>query len=153
MIKRVIIITTVLTSIGFCHQILASDQQNVVQKVVQKIAEQNIDAAIEKANYCETTDDCTIVSFSCPFGCGSYINKKEEKFLQEKVDKYFLSYGERCIYKCARPAESVCVNQRCVPAVCEPDKLNKQFQCECPKGTKYVDYPKGDFKCLTEKEK
>ncbi len=139
--------------VGFYQQILASDQQNVVQEIAQKIAEQDIHTVIEKANYCESTDDCKIVSFGCPFGCGSYINKKEEKPLQEKVVKYFLSHGERCIYDCVGPVEPVCVDRKCVSAVCEPDKLNKPFQCECPKGTKYIGYLNTDFKCVAEKER
>ncbi|HOX54939.1 MAG: hypothetical protein PHI86_04585 [Candidatus Omnitrophica bacterium] len=146
--NRVFFIITVIIAVCFCQQIFSWAEENIDRDIVQ----QDIQDAIRQANYCDTTDDCMIIYLACPFGCGAYINKKEEKNLKEKVGAYFLVYNEQCVYDCVRPIDPACVNQKCVPAVCEKDKLNKLFACECPEGTEYSEDLDTNFKCVTIKE-
>ena len=51
---------------------------------------------INEANYCSIDEDCIIVDFGCPFGCGSYVNRnadvdgmKAEIDLKQGIEKTF----------------------------------------------------------------
>lgn len=78
--------------------------------------EKEIREKIEKLNYCQIDDDCSIFDFSCPFGCGSYVNKKSPAISEivEEITLYNSCVGAECEYKCMRPEEPECVNNKCV---------------------------------------
>jgi len=75
-----------------------------------KTSESYIRKQIERANYCSTKDDCTLISGKCPFDCNIYINKNEVLEIQNLI-KFFDSY---CMYKCMICKEFDCVNNKCV---------------------------------------
>ncbi len=112
-------------------------------KLQEKIRQQ-----IEAVNYCQTDEDCTIEFFDCPFGCGSYVNKRTNiAQIKEQVSSYHQRCG-RCEYKCLRLLNPVCQNQKCVEtqALCQPDKVYEDiWTCHCPEGTdKSVYVPRFD---------
>ena len=75
--------------------------------------ESSIKAEIEKANYCEVKDDCTIITGECPFGCYIVLNKKEVSHIQSLVN----SYKSNCIYECTQVFNHdliKCENNKCV---------------------------------------
>ena len=69
------------------------------------------------ANYCDVTEDCMILSLPCPFGCGSYINKKEEGVLSNYAKIYDDKDCSDCMYKCKGPAQPMCKNNKCVEKI------------------------------------
>ena len=108
--------------------------------------EKNINRKIEKANYCEKDSDCIVINFGCPFGCGSYINKNEEKGLRWYVDisRVIHPLYNLCEYLCIGPPIPRCENNICVPKICELGKNysvrtyvynSDVFTCECPEGS------------------
>lgn len=104
---------------------------------------------IEKANYCQTTEDCMVASFGCPFGCGVYINKKEEDALKQAVQGYNGS-EKGCMYDCVRPPDPQCTAGQCVTAVCETGKVYQPFQCECPAAAFAWGYMSTPFECVNK---
>lgn len=102
------------------------------------------------ANYCTKNDDCTILSVGCPFGCGSYINKKEKESLMEHASLYSRNKNcSDCMYDCVAPVKPVCENNRCVMSICQVDQEYNSFDCMCPPATEYADTPnKATFKCV-----
>ncbi|MFO7711306.1 MAG: hypothetical protein R6V53_06070 [Candidatus Woesearchaeota archaeon] len=77
-------------------------------------SEDNIKKEIEKANYCETKDDCIDVGGKCPFGCYVYVNENEADRIKGLVD----SYESDCVYGCMACFDVECRDNRCEP-VCE----------------------------------
>lgn len=73
-----------------------------------------IESEIEKANYCETEDDCVDAGSKCPFGCYNYVNKAEA----ERISGLLGSFDSDCIYDCAFCADVRCVDHKCEP-VCD----------------------------------
>jgi hypothetical protein len=118
--------------------------------VMSAFDENYIHHMIESANYCKTKDDCMIASFGCPFGCGTYTNKKEEPGLQKLVQHYLQNTKERCIYDCIGPsAKPDCVNGRCVESVCAIGKTyNRENSCNCPNGTIQTGYSNTESTCI-----
>ena len=122
-------------------------------------SEWQVYAEIEKANYCSIDDDCTIVSFGCPFGCGSYLNKNAGiANLQSMVSSYQATHLQ-CEYRCMMPPVPVCRQGICVPKICE---INKEFAnpvefngsnalaCECPSASKFEGTYPGTQKCVPD---
>lgn len=112
-----------------------------------KDLEKDINTQIEQANYCNVDEDCTLVGFGCPFGCGSYVNKRADvASIKTKIGSYREQCGF-CEYKCIRPFNSVCKNNKCVEtqALCQSDKVHQDpWECHCPEGTKrFVWLPEG----------
>ncbi len=106
----------------------------------QEKLKQEIRWDIEKANYCNSTQECKVVSFGCPFGCWSFVNKDFDiKPIQDKVQEYHSRYG-RCQFRCDRLTSVVCKDSKCVEAVCEPDKGYRDNECKCPWHNRKVDY-------------
>ena len=120
-----------------------------------------VEDQIIKANYCQIDQDCLIVDFGCPFGCGSYINKKEKNKLTNLIDIYKL-FQPSCEYTCLRKALPECKNNQCVAKQCELDKYYQasifvdeydkynSFECDCPLGSNRQINEKGLI-CLIKK--
>jgi hypothetical protein len=77
-----------------------------------------IEKDFEESNFCETDEDCKVVSLGGPyfeFGCYKFVNKSvDENVLLEKVE----AYNKKCagpIDKCALAPEAKCVSKKCVP--------------------------------------
>jgi hypothetical protein len=66
---------------------------------------------IEKANYCETKEDCVDAGGKCPFGCYTYVNKGEVDRIKTLLD----SYESTCIFDCAYCPYFECKNNKCEP--------------------------------------
>lgn len=78
------------------------------------VLEWQIAGKIERANYCNADEDCITVNFSCPFGCGSYVNRNiDTSSIEERINSYNELCGT-CIEKCAILLGSpVCINNKC----------------------------------------
>ena len=78
-------------------------------------SESHIEKEIEKANYCETKEDCADTKTNkCPFGCNIYVNKNEVDRIRNLIN----SYDSNCEYECAYCPDVECKNNEC-EAVCE----------------------------------
>ncbi len=69
----------------------------------------NIERAITEAQYCEVKSDCVQVESKCPFGCYTFVNKKEADRIQTLID----TYESRCAYLCLELKGYDCVNNKC----------------------------------------
>ena len=70
-----------------------------------------IKSEIEKANYCNTKDDCVNAGGKCPFGCYNFVNKNEALRIKSLVD----SYKSNCVYQCIS-CHADCQNNKCIAA-------------------------------------
>jgi serpin B len=80
-----------------------------------EVLKNSVYTMIEEANYCSQDSDCKVVSYGCPFGCGSYVNlgaNVEE--IKRKAGSYNECVGNPCIYDCEAPRDPECVNGKCV---------------------------------------
>ncbi len=110
--------------------------------------EKKIVQSMKIANYCATSNDCALVMYGCPFGCGAYINKKETAQISKRVSSYFRLQAQLrvpgCVYDCASRVPPVCQQGKCVSKPCA---LNKEYKanfpdnCSCPPGSFYVSKP------------
>lgn len=90
------------------ESVLTPEAEIGVAVVVNEIDLRN---EIERANYCETREDCTRVDAPCPFGCNVYVNFADGERIQALLD----SFGSTCEYRC-QVCESVeCRNNQCEP--------------------------------------
>ena len=129
------------------------------QKIALGIMEKKIVQGMGKSNYCATHEDCALVMYRCPFGCGTYINKKEMAKISKMVSFYFKLRPRRCVHDCAMPISPVCRQGICVPKPCA---LNKEYRaqfpdnCSCPPGSVATSKvsPSGQrsFECGARKE-
>jgi hypothetical protein len=110
--------------------------------------ENQIHADIQKANHCQTNEDCIIPSFACPFSCGNYINKSEVPFLNQEITAYLQSSNRQCRNDCVRPVDPVCFNQKCAPTKCDPNKDYNLFACECSENTVIQGSINDHYKCV-----
>jgi len=74
-------------------------------------AENRIKEEIEKANYCNTKDDCVLAGSECPFGCYIYVNVDEA----ERITRIIDNFESRCIYSCISCPDVECSESKCVP--------------------------------------
>ena len=74
---------------------------------VEKYRVKNV---IEKANFCETKDDCVQIVGKCPFDCYVHVNKKHE----EEVKNLLENFTSNCIYSCVQKVEYDCVRGKCM---------------------------------------
>ena len=76
-----------------------------------------VNVNISNANSCETDSDCIGFFPSCPFGCGSYINKSKREILESQIKDYDNLDCPKCIYDCAfsvKPDSQLkCINNIC----------------------------------------
>lgn len=89
-----------------------------------KSSESSISAEIEKANYCNTADDCELAAFSkCPFGCYVYTNKAEADRIKSLIEAYEQSPRmSGCEYMCIKIEGVECKNKRCEPILPRPSQ-------------------------------
>jgi len=93
-----------------------------VWNIITVISEEDCDALkqkiiknINEANYCSIDEDCIIVDFGCPFGCGSYVNRNADvDGMKAEIDLYNSCVGGICEYMCMSPREPKCVNNKCI---------------------------------------
>ncbi|MCK6462748.1 MAG: hypothetical protein L6Q29_02935 [Candidatus Pacebacteria bacterium] len=71
--------------------------------------QEGIKRAIKETQYCEVKSDCAQVQSKCPFGCYTFVNKKDADRIQAFID----SYESTCIYSCVELAGYDCVNNKC----------------------------------------
>lgn len=75
-----------------------------------------IEQAFRNDNFCETDDDCTVITLGgefVEFGCYKFIHRSVS---EERVYAVLSSYSDRCtlaIDDCARAPRPVCVSNRC----------------------------------------
>ncbi|HLG24054.1 MAG TPA: hypothetical protein VI564_03955 [Candidatus Nanoarchaeia archaeon] len=74
----------------------------------------SVNKEIEKANFCNTKEDCIDTGSKCPFGCYSYVNKNEASRIKSLID----NYESNCVYSCIACFDVKCENNKCVP-VCD----------------------------------
>ena len=73
----------------------------------------DIEARIAAAAYCQKDADCEAVSFSCPFGCESLLNRKKIEEVTKKVEGY-QQLCEVCANTCGNPiGELRCLEHKC----------------------------------------
>lgn len=70
---------------------------------------EELEKAIDDANYCEQDSDCMQVTAKCPIKCYMLINKEEEKFMMGLVN----TYTHTCMYKCEMSQDFACINKKC----------------------------------------
>ena len=78
------------------------------------VNENYVKSQIQKANYCETKEDCVLVGSKCPFDCYIYSNAKEAGRIQKLVD----GYESNCMYSCIACSDVECFENKCKP-VCQ----------------------------------
>ena len=69
---------------------------------------------IDKADYCDTKEDCVDAGGKCPFGCYVYVNEEEVDRISSKIE----NYDSNCVYGCVRCSDVACIDGRCEP-VCK----------------------------------
>ena len=106
---------------------------------------------IKEANHCQTDADCVVASFGCPFGCGVYVNRKEEPVLREAVESYN-GPSKGCMYDCVKPPQPQCVSGKCGISVCETGRVYQPFQCECPASAFTLGFMNTPFECVPVSE-
>lgn len=75
----------------------------------------SIEKEIDKANYCEVKDDCTLIVSECPFECYISINKNEETRIMDLIDNYkSKSYASKCAYSCIQIEGFDCIENKCI---------------------------------------
>lgn len=97
------------------------DWKNPFKTIVEikcETLEGNINALIEKNNYCDVDADCILMDhMECPFGCYRLVNKNADlKEIKESMAKYFKKCM-RCVYECLgfpKLDEIKCENKKCV---------------------------------------
>jgi hypothetical protein len=80
----------------------------------QPIRENKIREEINKANYCNTKDDCVLLDSKCPFGCYIYSNYNEAGRIKTLLD----NYESNCVYGCISCTDVKCEDNKCIE-VCE----------------------------------
>lgn len=84
----------------------------------EEILKKDIRGALRQANYCNTSRDCTVVSYGCLFGCYNLVNINYNLSEIQKANKRYSDIAfPRCIHDCIKPPneeEIVCVLHKCV---------------------------------------
>ncbi|MFH1408934.1 MAG: hypothetical protein ABIH34_03430 [Nanoarchaeota archaeon] len=65
---------------------------------------------IDKANFCETKDDCALAGSKCPFDCYIYVNSAHVDRIKGFVDSY--RPLRRCFFSCVA-CEPICYEGKC----------------------------------------
>lgn len=65
--------------------------------------------ALAEANYCETTDDCAMITGVCPFDCYVLMNKAQSGAIMAKLS----TYETNCTYSCMRAPAYECTEKKC----------------------------------------
>lgn len=75
--------------------------------------QEEVQAAIDAANYCETADDCVNIGMVCPFGCWILVNVDEAAAVQATIDAWRDGAATSCTFSCANMGEITCTNGHC----------------------------------------
>jgi len=132
--KIIVLIIIIIVAVGAGFLLWLKVVEHKALEGCNKIVEE-YEQKLETANYCDTMEDCIILSLGCPFGCGTYINKKEEESLTNYAKSYDEKGCSRCMYECMGPNQPVCENNKCVGKICEPNQEHGMRDCACPLGT------------------
>jgi len=114
--KIIVLIIIIIVAVGTGFLLRSKIAEHKATEECNKIVTE-YRQKLEMANYCDVTEDCMILSLPCPFGCGSYINKKEEGVLSNYAKIYDDKDCSDCMYKCKGPAQPMCKNNKCVEKI------------------------------------
>lgn len=83
-------------------------------KVHEYANETKVRELLDRYNYCEVDEDCTVKQGICPLGCHQFIHKKYEQTVNDLFDVYTKNTERHCEYRCmALPEKVVCKDYRC----------------------------------------
>jgi len=83
-------------------------------KVHEYVSETKVRELLDRYNYCEVDEDCTVKQWICPFGCHQFIHKRYENIVSNLFEVYTQHAKEHCDYKCmALPEKVICKDYRC----------------------------------------
>ena len=90
----------------------------VIEEDCNKL-ENDINALLDQANYCNMDSDCVVsTGFQCPFGCYNLVNKNSDLTeIKELEDRYYNKDCTLCVYSCIFPPnqeEIKCKDNKCV---------------------------------------
>lgn len=81
-----------------------------------RYSDDNVSNIISKANYCQTSEDCEVVSGQCPLGCQFVVNKHEVNNVKRVLKMYRLtSLLNTCLYQCNPVTTVQCLDNKCTP--------------------------------------
>jgi hypothetical protein len=72
-------------------------------------SEDEVRAALDKANYCASADECERVEPPCPCGCNISVNAEEA----DGICRLLADFDGGCTYACDSPRKPACVDGRC----------------------------------------
>lgn len=81
---------------------------------------EQIELAIDEANYCENDADCVVVTGQCPFGCYVLTNEAEA----DRIDTMMSSYESDCVYSCLPVQPVSCKENKCVMDEYDPSPFD-----------------------------
>ena len=70
-----------------------------------------IKTEMNKANYCETKDDCIETNTKCPIGCYNVVNIADVNRINDLVKEF----KQTCFQTCTTLMDVNCVDSKCVP--------------------------------------
>jgi hypothetical protein len=73
------------------------------------ISQQEVEAAIETARYCDTENDCVRADSFCPFDCYVFVNEAEVN----RINTLLNSFDSACTYSCTVLQGVDCINHKC----------------------------------------
>ncbi len=69
---------------------------------------------IKQPHHCENSQDCLKISYGCPFGCSSLVNKENHQKIKTMIKKWAHSRSSSCSYVCPEElSKAVCINNIC----------------------------------------
>ena len=81
----------------------------IILFLTPSLSEEYIRNRIDKANYCNTKDDCERVNSKCPFGCHIFVNKNEV----DGINRLINLYPRTCLYRCRVLKDFDCIDNKC----------------------------------------
>lgn len=66
-------------------------------------SETSIKEVINLKQRCETSNDCVIAKYGCPFGCRDFMNMENHQLVAEKIKLYRATCGNQCRYRWVIP--------------------------------------------------
>ncbi|MGH8223609.1 MAG: hypothetical protein ACREQZ_11610 [Woeseiaceae bacterium] len=92
-------------------------------------AEQDVFAAVESAQHCETDEDCTVFDWGYPIQCLTAVNAGDIPALRQTYSVYQANCNYRVYYDCPtgnHERVAACRNARCVVELQSPDRLTEE---------------------------
>jgi hypothetical protein len=96
--------------------------------------QEQFDAVLQRANRCQSPDQCVLIDLECPLGCRAAVQADRassvRKQARELVDDYERG-GTSCAYDCSAPGSASCEQGRCVelPAAGGPGTPCTEIGC------------------------